>query len=439
MDQKKGYKQTEIGEIPEEWEVMKLLELCVKITDGSHFSPKTVSNGPLIATVKDMTAHGFNYESCRKISEEDFEKLTRQDCKPQVGDILIAKDGSYLKHVFVVTKDEKIVLLSSIAIIRPNLDKVDPHFIKFLFLDPVTKERVKGNYVSGAVIPRIILKDFAKIDLPVPSLPEQHSIAKILSDLDSKIELLQQQNKTLESIGKTIFKQWFVDFEFPNESGKPYKSSGGKMKESELGDIPEGWGVGKIEDVAQVIGGGTPSTAKNEYFTSDGIPWLSPKDLTGFKGKFISRGATDITEEGLKNSSAKIMPRGTVVFSSRAPIGYCAIAENQITTNQGFKSLVPQNLMSSEFLYQFLIRNLLIIESRAHGSTFKEVNGATMKNIEMIIPSNSILEQHKKLTNPINERFCNNQHQIMTLIEIRDSLLPKLMSGKIRVPVEVIE
>jgi type I restriction enzyme S subunit len=431
---KTQFKQTEIGLIPEEWGVVELQEVSSLITDGSHFSPSFSSDGEnIIATVKDMTYSKFDFSESKKISDEEFNSLKKNGCSPKKGDLLISKDGAKcLDLMFVYDQDKEIVLLSSIAIVRFK-ENINPQFYRYFLLSPNAQRIMKEGYVSGSAIPRVILKNFRKV--PVPQLPksEQDNISKILSDLDLQIENLQSQNATLEAIGKALFKHWFVDFEFPDEHGKPYKSNGGKMKESELGDVPEGWKLGKIEDIAKVIGGGTPSTSKEEYYTLDGIPWISPKDLTGYKGKFISRGATDITKEGLKGSSATLLPKGTVLFSSRAPIGYCAIAENEITTNQGFKSLVPEEGMDSEYLYQFLKRNLPVIESRAHGSTFKEVNGGTMKNVEILLPPRIILEKYSNITASFNKGILNNQHQIDTLTSIRNSLLPKLMSGQILV------
>jgi type I restriction enzyme S subunit len=243
-------------------------------------------------------------------------------------------------------------------------------------------------------------------------------------------------NETLEAISEAIFKRWFVDLEFPNEEGKPYKSSGGEMTDvKELGEgIPKGWELGKIEDVAEVVGGGTPSTKVESFFTNDGIPWLTPRDLSGYHGKFIDRGATDITKEGLNNSSAKLMPRGAILFTSRAPIGYVAIALNEIATNQGFKSLIPKNGMKSEYLYQYVKRITPYIQSISSGSTFSEIAGSSMKNIPIVIPEKKLIEKFENLMNPFDSRIINNMFNMRTLGKIRDEILPRLMSGKIRVP-----
>jgi len=193
------------------------------------------------------------------------------------------------------------------------------------------------------------------------------------------------------------------------------------------------WTLGTISDLGTVVGGSTPSKSKPEYYTEDGIAWITPKDLSINKAKFISHGENDITELGLKNSSASIMPEGTVLFSSRAPIGYIAIASGEVTTNQGFKSVVPKPEIGTAYVYCFLKHNLPVIEGMASGSTFKEVSGSTMKNVPAVIPDTETLTCFNDFCAPIfaHQRILEEQNQ--SLAALRDSLLPKLMSGEIDV------
>ena len=193
------------------------------------------------------------------------------------------------------------------------------------------------------------------------------------------------------------------------------------------------WTLGTISDLGTVVGGSTPSKSKPEYYTEDGIAWITPKDLSINKAKFISHGENDITVLGLKNSSASIMPEGTVLFSSRAPIGYIAIASGEVTTNQGFKSVVPKPEIGTAYVYCFLKHNLPVIEGMASGSTFKEVSGSTMKNVPAVIPDTETLTCFNDFCAPIfaHQRILEEQNQ--SLAALRDSLLPKLMSGEIDV------
>ncbi|KOR80284.1 hypothetical protein AM232_18795 [Bacillus sp. FJAT-21352] len=313
-------------------------------------------------------------------------------------------------------------------------DKTFNDFLYYLVKYKI--ENIQQN-THGSIFDTITRDTFNLLDVCIPDkLEEQKSIANILSSLDEKIEINNKINQKLEEMAQAIFKQWFIDFEFPNEEGKPYKSSGGAMVESELGMIPDGWGIGTVNDLGTIIGGGTPSKKHEEYYTELGVPWITPKDLSINKNRYISRGKIDITEDGLKKSSAKLMPKGTVLFSSRAPIGYIAIAKNEVTTNQGFKSIIPKSEFGTEFIYQFLLLNTEVIESRASGSTFKEISGGELKKIPAILPKKEIINKFNSSVEIMGIQIENNEETISNLTTIRDILLPKLMSGEIRVPVE---
>ena len=187
--------ESDLGLIPEGWEVKELSDVCVRITDGSHWSPKSVDDGYPMASVKDMHAWGLKIESCRKISPEDYEKLVRNDCKPLKNDILVAKDGSYLKHIFVTDKETDLVILSSIALLRPN-DKILPHILSLYLLQPSIKSRM-ANYVSGAALPRIILKSFRKFQVLVPPINLQKKFYKIAEPMIADCYCLISKNDNL--------------------------------------------------------------------------------------------------------------------------------------------------------------------------------------------------------------------------------------------------
>ena len=193
------------------------------------------------------------------------------------------------------------------------------------------------------------------------------------------------------------------------------------------------WKEGTISDLGTVIGGSTPSKSKPEYYTDNGIAWITPKDLSVDKSKFISHGADDITELGLRNSSASIMPAGTVLFSSRAPIGYIAIADGEVTTNQGFKSVVPNGNVGTAFVYYFLKNALPTIENMASGSTFKEISGSAMRTVPAVIPDDGSLQEFSDFCEPLFQQQRTLEAENRSLAALRNSLLPKLMSGELDV------
>lgn len=266
-----------------------------------------------------------------------------------------------------------------------------------------------SKFTSASAVPGINRNTVHKETVSLPDIETQRRIASTLSMLDEKIKTNTEINDNLEQQAQSYFQELFVDNADPE------------------------WTTGTISDLGAVVGGSTPSKAKPEYYTESGIAWITPKDLSINKSKFASHGENDITELGLKNSSAVIMPEGTVLFSSRAPIGYIAIATGEVTTNQGFKSVVPKPEIGTPFVYFFLKNTLPVIEGMASGSTFKEVSGSTMKKVPAVIPDAETLAKFSSFCAPIfaQQRILEEQNQSLAIL--RDNLLPKLMSGEIDV------
>ncbi|BFK95665.1 hypothetical protein K060079A122_08480 [Alistipes onderdonkii] len=326
-------------------------------------------------------------------------------------------------YISILDKGE-IGFGSTEYIVFRNIEGVtDSKFVYYFVTNPWFRDIAIKSMVGSSGRQRVQQSVLENLEVSLPSLAEQKRIANILGAFDDKIELNRRINDNLEEQAKALFKSWFVDFE-------PFKN--GPFADSELGKIPQGWTIGTLSDVGDVIGGGTPSKAVSEYYTNEGIAWITPKDLSTNNCKFISRGETDISELGYKNSNAKLMPRGSVLFSSRAPIGYISIAKNEICTNQGFKSIVPQKAGTC-FIYYFLRNNTSKIESMASGSTFKEASGGLMKLLEVIIPTKEILTNFEKAVQPLFDMQENNEDESIRLSVLRDTLLPKLMSGELSI------
>ena len=296
----------------------------------------------------------------------------------------------------------------------------DPKFLYYL-----CQTMPFANFGGGSAVPTLNRNHIHPLETKIPvKVEDQRRIASILSSLDRKIELNNKINADLEKMAQAIFKNWFVDFE-------PFKD--GKFLDSELGMIPEGWKVGRLDEIADVVGGSTPSKAKPEYYTQKGIAWLTPKDLSNHPAVYTSRGEIDITEEGYNSTSTKLMPKGTILFTSRAPIGYISIAQNDICTNQGFKSLVPKKAGTC-FLYCFLKYVTPEIENKSTGSTFKEASGSLMKSLQVIMPEQKVFEDFETIVSPLFARIESLEKENSHLSLLRDTLLPRLMSGELEVP-----
>lgn len=239
------------------WEVSTLEEVCALITDGAHFSPKEDPSGLPMASVKDLTRHGIDFSDCKRISKLDFDILKKQGCKPEVGDVLIAKDGNTaLDTVCVYRSHEEVVLLSSVAILRPN-KKVLPDFLRYYLDAPSTRMFLKDGFRSGSAIPRVILKDFRRTPITLPSLAEQEAIVRVLCALDNKIRLNEEISNTLELIASAVFKSWFIRFDPVSKKSKNHVTGfpkalddlfPNKLEGSVMGPAPAGWKVGSFGD-----------------------------------------------------------------------------------------------------------------------------------------------------------------------------------------------
>lgn len=451
------------------WQIKSLDEVCTKITDGAHQSPKSVDHGKPMASVKDLTRFGVDLSAARRISPEDFERLVKQGCQPLVGDVLIAKDGnSALETVCNVKQPLNAVLLSSVAILRPNLNILDSDFLKYYLSSKEVIEYFKSNFISGAAIPRVVLRDFRKAQIRLPELKIQRKISKILSDLDEKIHLNNHINQTLESIAQAIFKSWFIDFEpvrakivAKQEGNDPELAAmcviSGKSEvelhqmaeddfaelqataalfpdelvESELGEVPKGWVVSTVVEQVQTVGGGTPST-KNADFWDNGIHhWTTPKDLSNLTDKILLNTERKITDIGLKKISSGILPKDTVLMSSRAPVGYLALAKIEVAINQGYIAILPNTKYSAEYLIQWCEANMAEIKGRASGTTFQEISKKNFREIKFISSDEKMVAVYTRTAKTLYDEITLKAKENQSLINLRDTLLPKLLSGEV--------
>lgn len=379
--------------------------------DGNHGSihPKAsdyVSAGVPFIMANDLVNGKVDYANCAYITEAQASTLRKGFAKP--GDVLLTHKATIGRTAIVSDEYDTIILTPQVTYYRVKKG-ISNRYLKYYF-DSSTFQQLFANWAgSGSTRAYLGITAQRKLPIVLPPYEVQLKIAKCCGVLDDKIYQNQRINDNLEQQAQSYFQELFVDNADPE------------------------WTTGTISNLGAVVGGSTPSKAKPEYYTESGIAWITPKDLSINKSKFVSHGENDITELGLKNSSAAIMPEGTVLFSSRAPIGYIAIAACEVTTNQGFKSVVPKPEIGTPFVYFFLKNTLPVIEGMASGSTFKEVSGSTMKNVPAVIPDAETLAKFSDFCAPIfaQQRILEEQNQSLAML--RDNVLPKLMSGEIDV------
>lgn len=397
---------------------------------GTQFSAKEYTNsGVPVINVKNIGYGQIIEDELEFVSELTKERLSEHVLK--TGDIVFGRKGSVDRHAFIGEKYDGWVQGSDCIRLRFQ-NGINPRYVShFLKLGHIKKQINHASVGSTmASLNTDILKD---IFIMLPDIGTQNDIERILSALESKIELNTAICTELESMAKTLYDYWFTQFDFPDENGKPYRSSGGDMvwNEQLKRKIPKGWGVGNLGDLGTITSGGTPSTGNDAYYTDKGIAWITPNDLSGNEHlMFFSHGERDVTQEGLKNSSAVLMPVGTVLFSSRAPIGYISIAENEVCSNQGFKSIVPNKGYGSYFVYYTVKTNTPAIAQQGVGTTFKEVSRDTMERFQIVLPPIDVATQFEDLLNASLEKRRILEHENRELTKLRDWLLPMLMNGQ---------
>lgn len=403
-----------------EWKEVRLCDVCSELSDGLHKAPKFIEKGEYIFVNAKNLYNGYilDNDPTKKTSHEEYLKYKKPLGKHTILYSIDGTIGNIAKY-----RGEKCVLGKGACYLNCNPKIVVSSYLYYQLQSPHFKSYIH-LMSTGSTIKHISLKTMREYVFELPSLTDQRRIVSILSSLDRKIELNNKINADLEEMAQAIFKNWFVDFE-------PFKD--GKFVDSELGMIPEGWKVGRLDEIADVVGGSTPSKAKPEYYTQKGIAWLTPKNLSNHPAVYTSRGEIDITEEGYNSTSTKLMPKGTILFTSRAPIGYISIAQNDICTNQGFKSLVPKKAGTC-FLYCFLKYVTPEIENKSTGSTFKEASGALMKSLQVIMPDQKVFEEFEEIVSPLFARIESLEKENSRLSLLRDTLLPRLMSGELEVP-----
>ena len=455
-----------------EWQTLTLADVCTVITDGAHQSPKTVSRGKPMASVKDLTRFGVDLTSARHIATEDFEALVKQGCKPHVGDVLIAKDGnSALDTVCTVDHPLDAVLLSSVAILRPDPKCLDSVFLKFYLSSPETIDYLKSNFISGAAIPRVVLRDFKRAEIRLPSLDVQRRIAGVLQSIDSKIDLNRRVNQTLEAMAQAIFQSWFVEFD-PVKAKIAAKAEGrdplraamsaisGKagaeldalppeqyeqlaataalfpdeMEESEVGEVPKGWSVGTLSNFASFQNG---YAFKTKDWTDSGHPVVKIGNVK--PGIIDLSGCSLVAHETVNGLDRFALKKGDLLVGMTGYVGETGLVPALYSVaylNQRVGRISTVNGVS-DIGYPFcLVRDpayKAYAESKAHGSAQANVSGKDLMDYQAVVPDAGVLKIFNAQVAKIINALLSYHEENQSLAALRDTLLPRLLSGELLV------
>ena len=360
--------------------------------------------GTPIITVEHLGDNRIMHNNLPLVGDEDKERLKKYTlCE---GDIVFSRVGSVDRRAFVSSRENGWLFSGRCLRVRP-LQSVNSRFLSYYFGLEGFKETIRRIAV-GATMPSINTSILSNVTVYLPHLDEQKQIAGVLSSLDDKIDLLNRENVTLEALAETLFRHYFI--ENPDST----------------------WKEGKLGDILSVKGGTTPSTNEPKYWNGN-IAWTSPRDVTTLNGMYLFKTERTITEEGLAKISSGLLPAGTLLMSSRAPVGVLAFAEIPVAINQGYIAIIDDKGYPKEFIYLWLKENMEAVHSYSNGSTFMEISKTAFKSLDITIPNEEMVCVFNAQVKPIFAKIKSNQKQIQTLTTQRDTLLPRLMSGEVKV------
>lgn len=414
-----------------ELDLVKIGDICdVGSSKRIYVSDYTESGIPFYRS-KEVIELATNQEIINElfISKDKFNQLDEKFGSPKNGDILLASIGANMGIPYYVNTNYKFYFKDgNVTWFKNFKNNVNSKYIYYWIKSPLTQQKFI-NIAIGSAQKALTIDSLRKLDIYLPPLEEQEKIANILSSLDDKIELNNEMNKTLEEMAQSIFKRWFVDFEFPNEDGEPYKSSGGEMVDSELGMIPKGWEVQCIGDIGNVITGKTPS-AKVEGSYGDECNFITPRDITD--SPIILNTERKLSSIGINNLKKNLVCKNSIGVSCiGSNLGEVYITGENSITNQQINTVVLDESHIYPYVYIYLKNMKNEFLNMAGGSAVPIINKTSFSEINILMPDMYILNKFVQSTTCYFERIEENLKENESLIALRDSLFPKLMSGEI--------
>lgn len=416
------------------FETATLDSLCELVVDCPHSTPKWTDEGIIVLRNQNIKNGVLDLSAPSFTNEEDYQKRIKR-AAPKAGDIVFTREAP-MGEVCMIPEGLKCCLGQRQVLLRPKSD-VNGQYLFWALQSPYVQQQIAWNEGTGSTVSNVRIPVLKALN--IPRIGNEDMVAKSLSDIASKMALNTQTNQTLEQMAQAIFKSWFVDFdpvkakmngELPEGMDAATASLFPEKLVSETG-LPEGWIQSEIGDEVTVVGGGTPSKKNDDFWVDGDIHWTSPKDLSGVQDKVLLDTASKVTEAGLKKISSGLLPIDTVLLSSRAPVGYLALAKVPMAINQGYIAMKCEKQLPPEFVLQWCVHRMDEIKQRASGSTFAEISKKSFKPISVVVPSGEVLSAYRKVVKPLYDAITSNARQNEQLSTLRDTLLPKLLSGEV--------
>ncbi len=375
----------------------------------------------LFLNAGNVTSDGFRFGNCQFVTEDKDNALRKG--KLLRDDVVLTTRGT-LGNVAHYSKNilfDHVRINSGMVIMRTDQSELRPRFLYYFLRSRIFQSQVKALR-SGAAQPQLPIRDIKKIKISYPDLDEQDEILKIATTYDDLIENNRRRIALLEQSARELYREWFVRLRFP-----------GHEHTKIIDGVPENWERKLITDVCDTIGGGTPSTKKPEYWEGGDVTWVIPTDVTRNSCLALLDSEKKITEAGLRGSSAKMVPPNTILMTSRASVGFFAMIDEEVCTNQGFINIVPHDDRGQMYLLHNLMNRVEEIRAHAGGSTYTEISKGKFRRLSIVMPPANLLSEFEDIAWGFLRQVRTLHAQSKKLAQARDLLLPRLMDGRISV------
>ena len=414
-----------------DWSLVPIGSVCDGIFDGPHATPPKTDHGPVFLGISSLINGRIVLTETEHVDEEFFKKWTRR-VVPSSGDLVFSYE-TRLGEGAMIPDGLRCCLGRRMALARPDVAKVDPRFLLYAFLSPAFQETIRKHTVHGSTVDRIPLLQFPEFLVPLPDLSEQRDIAAVLGSLDDKIEQNRRTGRKLEELARAVFKAWFVDFEpvkakaagataFPGMPPGTFATLSNTLKDSPLGPVPEGWEVKPLADTVKLTMGQSP---KSEFYNEEGQGLPFHQGVTDYGFRFPSD-RVYCTAEG------RFAESGDILLSVRAPVGRINVADRRLILGRGLAGMRHMDNQQSLLLYQ-MFHVFAEEDAIGDGTIYKAVNKDFLAMMSLIAPPRTTRDAFEAIARPMDELILSAEKESAKLATLRDYLLPRLLSGRVRV------
>ncbi|MDE0456908.1 MAG: restriction endonuclease subunit S [Chromatiales bacterium] len=427
---------------PVEWEVVPFAD-AIDFREGPGILAKDFrEKGVPLLRLRNIERPFVDLAGCNFL-DPDMVESRWSHFRVVPGDLLVSTSGTLGRVSIATQASAGSIPYTGIIRMRPARVDVDAGFIRYFLMSPLFQLQAEAS-AAGSVLRHFGPSHLREMSFPVPSSNEQRTIAGVLGALDDKIEQNRRTARALERLARAIFRAWFVDFEpvkakaagaasFSSMPQPDFDALPTRFVDTDIGPVPEGWEVKAIGDVVTTKGGGTPSTKNPEYWDDGEHCWVTPKDMSRLSHPVLLDTERRITEAAVNSISSGMLPVGTVLMSSRAPVGYLAIAKVPTAINQGFIAMVCDGPLPSTYVLNWALTSMDAIKARASGTTFPEISKKNFRPLPVVLPQGNVIAAYQKTSDPLFDLLEACVKENLQLTQVRDFLLPQLLSGTVRV------